>query len=217
LFCSLIFPCSTRNGDIYQSLDSFLKGFTTEGQRVTFLDARSSGEDPIFENGLWMSDVEETVVRLGKQIVGDGNNFAFPIEFLCGRLEELRRINDLARVPTETTPNQDWTFSILLAVGFPFRVSFGCLNTMIENENRETLGSVDSSTSLSNLEALVSMLESFINGLKTGRLPEQNVNRLDLTSAVDGVKIQLQSIPENIAHLESRIFDVEQDIRRIAR
>jgi hypothetical protein len=136
---------------------------------------------------------------------------------LCLSYIELRRTNDLAYASTERTLNQEWTFSILLAVGVPFRVSFDTLYKIIENENRGTLGSVDSSTHLSNLEALVSMLESYLNGVRTGRLREHHVNRLDLTSAVERVKMQLQSIPENIAHVESRIFAVEQDVARIVR
>jgi len=217
LLCSKIFPCSTRNSDIFRSLEAFLEGFATETQRITLLDDRSSGEDPVFENGSWISDVEETVVHLGKQIVGHGAEFVFPVEFLGGCLEELRRTNELAHASTERSPNQEWTFSILLAVGVPFRVSFDTLYKIIENENRGTLGSLDSSTHLSNLEALVSMLESFLNGVRTGRLQERSVNRLDLTSAVERLKMLLQSIPENITHVESRIFAVEQDIGRIAR
>lgn len=126
-------------------------------------------------------------------------------------------MNGLAHSSTETTPNQEWTFSILLAVGVPFRVSFDTLYKIIESENRGTLGSMNSSAHLSNLEALVSMLESFLNGVRTGRLQEHSANRLDLTSAVERVKMQLQSIPENIAHVESRIFAVEQDMARIVR
>lgn len=217
MLCSMIFPCSTRNSDVLQTLEVFLHGFGTGNQRITLLDAGRSGEDPVFENGSWISNVEEAVVRLGKQIVGHGADFVFPVEFLAGCLEELRRANDLAHVSTERTLNQEWTFSILLAVGVPFRVSFDTLYKIIENENRGTLGSADSSTHLSNLEALVSMLESFLNGVRTGRLQEQNVSRLDLTSAVEGVKMQLQSIPENIAQVESRIFAVEQDIARFSR
>ena len=130
---------------------------------------------------------------------------------------ELRRTNALAYVSNERTPNQEWTFSVLLAVGVPFRVSFDTLYKIIENENRGTLGGLDSSKHLSNLEALVSMLESFVKGARNGRLQQHNVNRIELTSAVERVKMQLQSIPENIAHVESRVVALEQDITRIAR
>ena len=112
---------------------------------------------------------------------------------------------------------QVWIFSILLGVGVPFRVSFDTLYNIVESENRGTLGSADSSTHLSNLEALVSMLESYLSGIRTGRLQEQQANRLDLTGAVERVKMHLQSIPENIAHVESRIFALEQDMARIVR
>merc|ERR1719343_953736 len=199
----MIFPCSTRNNDVFLGLEAFLEGFATENQQVTLLDDASPGETSIFESGLWISNVEETVVRLGKQIYGHGADFVFPVEFLSERLEELRRINDLAQAPTGQTLNQEWTFSILLSVGVPFRLSFDTLYIIVESENRGTLGSMDSSTHLSNLEALVSMLESFLSGIRTGRLQEHQVNRLDLTGAVERVKMQLQSIPENIAHVES--------------
>mmetsp|Transcript_14798 Transcript_14798/g.34244 ORF Transcript_14798/g.34244 Transcript_14798/m.34244 type:complete len:1911 (+) Transcript_14798:203-5935(+) len=215
LLCSEIFPCSTRNNDIFQSLEVFREGFVTESQTLTLLDTDSSGENPIFENGSWISNVEETVVRLGRQIVGTSAEFVFPVEFLGGCLEELRRTNDLGNVTNETTPNPEWTFSILVAVGFPFRVAFDTLYKMIENENRGTLGGLDSSTHLTNLEALVFMLESFIKSARDGRLQEHNVNRMDLTSAVERVKMQLQSVPENIAHVESRIFALEHDVARL--
>mmetsp|Transcript_11676 Transcript_11676/g.29571 ORF Transcript_11676/g.29571 Transcript_11676/m.29571 type:complete len:1883 (+) Transcript_11676:126-5774(+) len=215
LLCSLVFPCSTRNNDVFLGLEAFLEGFATETQQITLLDGGSSGEAPVFENGSWISNVEETVVRLGKQIIGHGADFVFPVEFLSGCLEELRRINDLAQA--STTQNQEWTFSILLAVGVPFRESFDTLYKIIENENRGTLGTMSSSTHLSNLEALVSMLESYLSGIRTGRLQEHQANRLDLTGAVERVKMQLQSIPENIADVESRIFSVEQDMSRIVR
>ena len=135
----------------------------------------------------------------------------------CSRPIELRRINDLAEASTGKSLNQEWTFSILLAVGVPFRVSFDTLYKIVESENRGTLGNMDSSTHLSNLEALVSMLESFLSGIRTGRLQGHKANRLDLTGAVERVKTQLQSIPENIAHVETRIFALEQDMARIVR
>ena len=217
LLCSLVFPCSTRSNDVFLGLEAFLEGFATETQQVILLDNGSSGESPVFESGQWISNVEETVVRLGKQIVGHGADFVFPVDFISGCLEELRRINDLAQASTEKTLNQEWTFSILLGVGVPFRVSFETLYKIVESENRGTLGSVDSSTHLSNLEALVSMLESYLSGIRTGRLQEHQANRLDLTGAVERVKMHLQSIPENIAHVESRILAVEQDMARIVR
>ena len=130
---------------------------------------------------------------------------------------ELRRTNELAHATKERKLNQDWTFSILLGVGVSFRVAFDTLYKIIENENRGTLGSVDSSTHLSNIEALVSMLESFVNGVRNGRLEVQNVNRMDLTSAVERVKMQLQSIPENIADLERRLFVLDQNFARFTR
>ena len=118
---------------------------------------------------------------------------------------------------TETSPNQEWTFSILLAVGVSFRVSFDTLYKIIEIENRGTLGTVDASTHLLNLEALVSMLESFLAEVRAGRLEEQSLNRLDFSSAVERVKMQLQSIPENTAHVENRIDAVERGMSRIFR
>ena len=128
---------------------------------------------------------------------------------------ELRRTNDLAAASTGRTQNQEWTFSVLLSVGVPFRVAFDTLYNIIVDENRGTLGTADSSTHLSNIDTLVSILESFLNGVRSGRLQERHINRLDLTSAIERVKTQLQSIPEDISLLESRIFAVEQDMMRL--
>jgi len=87
LLCSIIFPCSTRNNDVFNRLEAFSNGVASETQIVTLLDTGSSSEVPVFENGLWISDVEETIVRLGKQIVGHDADFVFPTEFLGGCLE----------------------------------------------------------------------------------------------------------------------------------
>ena len=89
--CSMIFPCSTRNSDVFLGLEAFLQGFATETQQITLLDESSSGEAPVFESGLWISILEEAVVRLGKQIVGHGADFVFPVEFLSGCLEGMCR------------------------------------------------------------------------------------------------------------------------------
>ena len=77
----------TRIKRVFQNLEAFLEGFATQAQQVNLLDAGSSGEDPVFESGSWMSNVEETIVRLGKQIVGHGADFVFPVEFIAGCLE----------------------------------------------------------------------------------------------------------------------------------
>jgi len=122
----------------------------------------------------------------------------------------------LAHVPNERTPSEEWTFSILLAVGVPFRVAFDTLYKNMENENRGTLGELDSSKRLSNIEALVSMMESFVQGTKNGVIEQKNVNHLDLTSSMQRIRMQIQSIPENISRVEMRICALEQEIQRIA-
>jgi nuclear pore complex protein Nup155 len=214
LLCAEIFPCSTRNNDVFQGLENFREGSSMENQGAVLLDSSSSGEDPIFENGVWIAKVEETVVRLGNQIFCHDSNGHFPVDFVGGCLEELRRTIALADASNDKSPNQDWTFSILLTVGVPFRPSFDTLYRIMEDENR---GTNDSSKCLSNLEALVSMLQSFVNGVRNGRLGYHNANRLDLTSAVERVKMQLQALPENVTEVLDRIVAVEQDIQRITR
>jgi len=210
--CAEVFPCSTRNNDVFIGLEKFREGSSMEDQQVILLDSNISGKDPIFENGLWVSKVEETVVRLGKQIFCHDANVVFPVDFISRCLEDLRRINTFTDVPNDRTPNQDWTFSILLAVSVPFRTSFDTLYKIMEDENR---GIDDSSKRLSNLEALVSMLQSFVEGVRIGRLGYNNANRLDLTSAVERVKMQLQALPENVTEVIDHIVSIEQDIQRI--
>ena len=82
----------------------------------------------------------------------------------------------------------------------------------MEDENR---GTDDSSKRYSNLEALVSMLQSFVKGARSGHLGYNNANRIDLTSAVERVKMQLQALPENVTEVIDRIVSIEQDIQRI--
>ena len=65
----------------------------------------------------------------------------------------------------------------------------------MEDENR---GIDDSNEHLSNIEALVSMLQSFVEGLKIGRLVHHDSYSLELTNAVERVKMLLQALPEDV-------------------
>lgn len=214
LLCAEVFPCSTRNHDVFLNLETFREGSSNPNQRVVLLDPSSNEEHPIFEKGLWMSKVKETVIRLGEHIFCRDANVVFPVDFVGECLEDLRRTYALADVSNDRIPNQDWTFGILLAVGVPFRTSFDTLYKIMEDENR---GIDDSNKHLSNIEALVSMLQSFVEGLKIGRLVHHDSYSLELTNAVERVKMLLQALPEDVTECLERLERLEGDIQRITR
>jgi hypothetical protein len=66
------------------------------------------------------------------------------------------------------------------------------------------------------METAVSMLESFVEGARSHRPGYGNVGYIDMKAAVDKVRVDLQSIPENVALVENRLYDVEQSAIRIA-
>lgn len=84
----------------------------------------------------------------------------------------------------------------------------------MEDENR---GIDDSNKHLSNIEALVSMLQSFVEGLKIGRLVHHDSYSLELTNAVERVKMLLQALPEDVTGCLERLERLEGDIQRITR
>lgn len=84
----------------------------------------------------------------------------------------------------------------------------------MEDENR---GIDDSNEHLSNIEALVSMLQSFVEGLKIGRLVHHDSYSLELTNAVERVKMLLQALPEDVTECLERLERLEGDIQRITR
>jgi hypothetical protein len=67
-----------------------------------------------------------------------------------------------------------------------------------------------------NMEAAVSILESFVNGVRSQRADYHNVSFLDVKDIVDRVLGELQSIPENVSELESRLYAVEQAADRFS-
>jgi nuclear pore complex protein Nup155 len=113
LLCSEVFPCSTRNNEVYQSLERFRWGSSNQGPPVTLLDSNSNETDPIFENGFWIIKVEETIKRLGKEVYHRDSNAVFPIDYLGECLEDLRRTYASAKVSKVEALSQEWTFKIL--------------------------------------------------------------------------------------------------------
>ena len=60
------------------------------------------------------------------------------------------------------------------------------------------------------------MLEAFVDGVRASRLGYGSSGYMDTKSAIDRIRVDLQSIPENVALVENRLYDVEQAAVRIA-
>lgn len=87
MLCEEIFPCYTRNEQAYLSLRGLAEGSLLENPTIVLLDGNEKAVGVLFEDGNWMKAVEETVVRLGSEVYGSGENFAFPVEFVTSCLE----------------------------------------------------------------------------------------------------------------------------------
>ena len=91
---------------------------------------------------------------------------------------------------------------------------------VLENNSIGSVGDGDfdsssSSHKLENVETAVTMLESFVEGVKAQRYTAASY--VELKGALDRVRLTLQTLPENVAMMENRLYDVEQMALRIAK
>jgi Nup133 N terminal like len=84
-----VLPCSTRKNDVFRQLQQFVEGSDIEGgkEKISLLDVSESSSNPLFDDGMWVSKLEETVVRLGTDILGRMAVYVFPVEFVASCLE----------------------------------------------------------------------------------------------------------------------------------
>jgi len=87
LLCEEVFPCCTRDEQTYRLLLSFTEGSLSANLTIDFLDDKTQASLPLFEDGVWLKSLEETIVRLGSEMFGGGESFAFPVEFIMSCLE----------------------------------------------------------------------------------------------------------------------------------
>lgn len=85
--CEKIFPCCTRNEQAYRWLRGFVDESHLENPTIQLLDANDPASGVLFEDGGWMSAIEGTVIRLGKEILASSDSFAFPVDFVTACLE----------------------------------------------------------------------------------------------------------------------------------
>jgi hypothetical protein len=124
----------------------------------------------------------------------------------------------LSSPSNEGTLVPEWTFSILLESGISFKVAFDSIyNIMERDHNRMFISGSGSHRRLQNMEIAVSMLESFVDGIESSHDGYPSTNVLELKTAIERVRVELQSIPENVAMVENRLYDVEHRASRIAK
>jgi hypothetical protein len=131
----------------------------------------------------------------------------------------LLRVQELRSFLLETNADggilhSDWSLSVLLRAGAPFKVSFDAVYNVMEQAVTTTTDGLGFQRKLQKLETAVSILESFLEGVRAHRPGYGNVRYLDVKVVIDRVRVELQSIPDNIAPLESRLYDVEQAFGR---
>lgn len=95
LLCDEILPCSTRNEQAFRWLRSFVDGSHVDNPTIQLLADNESASGPLFEDGHWLQTVEGILVRLGEEIFGSGDTFAFPVEYIISCLEGTLNADDL--------------------------------------------------------------------------------------------------------------------------
>ncbi|KAL3925645.1 MAG: hypothetical protein SGILL_000273 [Bacillariaceae sp.] len=208
LMSTCFLPASTRNPAVFQKLEDFMEETVVGNPKISLLDASETSDDPAFENGDWIEKIEDAVARLGQEILGTGADFVFPVELL-------RKLFLGASPSNDGTLRPEWTFSTLLSAGVPFKVAFDSVYRVLGTSERGSLGGLNSGQRLEDMETAVAMLESFVEAARAHRPGYGNVGYMDIKAAIDKVRVDLQSIPENVALVENRLYDVEQASSRI--
>ncbi|KAG7360980.1 Nup133 N terminal like protein [Nitzschia inconspicua] len=222
VICECIIPCCTRTETVRRKLQIFVDNGpyqltkTDPKRKISILDASESSQDPFFENGSWILKLEETVVRLGSDLLQRGDKFAFPLEFIVSCLEELRMIFlDISPSNKDILPS-DWAFSILLGTGASFRASFDAAYNVVATHVASSTESLGFHRKKQNIEVAVSILEFFIKGVRANRRGYEKVRFLDVKATIDKVRVELQSVPEDVSDIENRLYMVEQAADRFS-
>jgi len=213
---SKFLPCTTRNEVVMKKLENFVQGTNIENIQISLSNGPVS-QETLFEDGLWVTAVRDSVVGFGMDITGRGSEFVFPVEFIASCLEELRLIFTQASPSNEESIPGDWTFTVLLDAQVPFKQSFEAVYNAMEREKHTSMGGMGSNRRLQMMETAVSMLESYVDGSLANRPGYQDANFLILKAAIDKVRLEVLSIPENVSVLERRLENVEQKATELAK
>lgn len=111
----------------------------------------------------------------------------------------------------------DWSFSLLLGAGAPFKLSFDAVYNAAAATTSGGSSGMGFGHKQQNVKAAVSILVSFAKGLQDERTCYENVRLLDVKATIDKVRIELQSVPEDVSSLESQLYAVEQASNRFSR
>lgn len=109
LFCEEVFPCKTRDANVYRALRAFAEGSFVDRPSVELLDGGSSDAAGLFEDGKWMEDLGRTIIGLGKEILppdaqrGTEEPATFPLGLVLSYLEGEHRMST-------TDVNEDLVF-----------------------------------------------------------------------------------------------------------
>ena len=87
VICKEIIPTATRNHDINAKLQQFLAEVELQQSVRLLIDQEPAAGLPIFEEGVWVRQLEISVIDLGKELYGSGADYVFPVDFLISQLE----------------------------------------------------------------------------------------------------------------------------------
>jgi nuclear pore complex protein Nup155 len=197
IFCSTIFPCSTRDNGLYTFLSDYQSDFSTDNL-VTFFDRNSESDDsiPLFEDGNWRMKLETKVLSLGRELYGKGADFVFPVQFIYSELESkfarfhvisslllchlTHVIEGLRRVYTEVVSGQEnimsraWPMQILTGVGVRYIEVMDAIEIVDAQEQQIGLLGRGEHLRLEHLSGIVFLLEDWVRtAVKVSEVKQQ--------------------------------------------
>lgn len=155
LVSEYLFPTSTRNSNAYEFLDNLAKEVGVEENAVSFLTGVDSADGFLFENGGWVHPLESKVKSLGHELYGTGADYTFPVEFLLGFLESLRKAH----------PNllpSGWSLVVLAEAGVPFMKLLEIFTVLLQRDESFVTGGQDGNSIQDGLSAQLKLLDFWV-------------------------------------------------------
>lgn len=91
IICEEILPCQTNNQDVQRFLNLLKRGSMLEEEEVILSESNVTNVDgeslQKFEDGGWVPSIRNRIISLGKELLGKGADFVFPIDFVTQQLE----------------------------------------------------------------------------------------------------------------------------------
>lgn len=131
LLSEKLFPAATHSSKVYDSLKELATIPDSEFDPLHLIDVNGVSKNrlPLFEKGGWIQNVESTIRSLGHDLYGKGADFTFPVDFLMGLLENIRKAYDKLHSP-------GWSMKVLAQAGVSYVSLIRSFRSQSELEQR---------------------------------------------------------------------------------